>query len=74
MRVADVLGAPSGFEAFVKVVEVGLYLGLISRPTNVSNRLKRPLMRPSPLAVRLVPASSRGTKTKSSTKDAAFQA
>ena len=48
MRVADVLGAPSGFEAFVKVVEVGLYLGLISCPINVSTRLNRPLMRPRP--------------------------
>ncbi len=74
MRVADASGALSGFEAFFKVVEVGLYLGLISRPTNVSNRIKKPLMRPSPLVMSLVPASSRGTKTKSSTKDATFPA
>ncbi len=74
MLVADSSGVLSGFEALFKVVEVGLYLGLISRPTNASNRLKKPLMHPSPLAVSLVPASSRGTKTKSSTKDAAFQA
>ena len=73
MRVADASGALSGFEALFKVVEVGLYLGLISRSTNVSNRLKKPLVRPSPLTVSLVPASWRGTKTKPSTKDAAFQ-
>jgi hypothetical protein len=74
MRVADASGALSGFEAFFKVVEVGLYLGLISRPTNVSNGLKKPLVCPSTLAVSLVPASSRGTKTKPSTKAAAFRA
>jgi hypothetical protein len=73
MRVADA-SVPLRDSRLFKVVEVGLYLGLISRPTNVSNRLKKPLMRPSPLALSLVPASSTGTKTKSSTKDAAFQA
>jgi hypothetical protein len=31
-------------------------------------------VRPSPLMVSLLPASWRGTKTKPSTKDAAFQA
>ena len=74
MRVADASGALSGFEALFKVVEVGLYLGLISHPTNVSNGLKKPLVRPSALAVSLVPASWRGKKTKPSTKAAAFRA
>ncbi len=74
MRVADPSGDLSGFEALFKVVEVGLYLGLISRFTNVSNRLKTPLVRPSPLMVSLLLASWRRTKTKPSTKDAAFQA
>ena len=74
MRVADAPGVLSGFKALFKVVEVGLYPGLISRFINVSNRLKKPLVRPSPLMVSLLPASWRGTKTKPSTKDAAFQA